>query len=224
MAEAAALPFTHDQFLDVFAAYNERLWPIVVLLWLVTFWTLITLGRGLPASEPVNLLMIVQWTWAALAYHAAFFSRINPAAWLFTGMFLVEAGLLLWHGIVRKRLRFRTQRSFHHAISWFFLSYGLAYPFLALAEGHNLPRSPTFGVPCPITILTIGLLLAADPPVPVSISLIPILWALIGGSAAFLLGVRTDLMLLVAGTVLIIYVVRARIRQSPIGGVRTDGC
>ncbi len=27
------LPFTHDQFLDVFAAYNGALWPVAALLW-----------------------------------------------------------------------------------------------------------------------------------------------------------------------------------------------
>ena len=26
------LPFTHDQFLDVFGAYNRALWPAVILI------------------------------------------------------------------------------------------------------------------------------------------------------------------------------------------------
>ena len=30
------LPFTPDEFFDVLAAYNERLWPFVLMLWLVT--------------------------------------------------------------------------------------------------------------------------------------------------------------------------------------------
>jgi len=30
------LPFTHDQFLDVFAAYNRTLWPAAALLWIAT--------------------------------------------------------------------------------------------------------------------------------------------------------------------------------------------
>jgi hypothetical protein len=80
--------------------------------------------------------------------------------------------------------------------------YALLYPALALAEGHAFPRTPTFGVPCPTTLLTIGWLLAADAPWPAAVALIPIGWALVGGSAALLFGVRTDLMLWVAGAVL----------------------
>jgi hypothetical protein len=38
--------------------------------------------------------LVLHWTWAALAY-AAFFSKINPAAWLFSVLFLTQAGLLL---------------------------------------------------------------------------------------------------------------------------------
>jgi hypothetical protein len=63
-------------------------------------------------------------------------------------------------------------------------------------------------VPCPTTILTIGFLLAGGAPVPVAVALIPILWAFVGGSAAFLLGMRADLMLLAAGIALAASVIR----------------
>jgi len=44
-----------------------------------------------------------------------------------------------------------------------------------------------------------------------SVIVIPILWSIIGGSAAFLLGVHADLMLLVAGMILLLYTVRPRL-------------
>ena len=53
-----------------------------------------------------------------------------------------------------------------------------------------------------------------DPPVPSILMPIPIVWAFIGGSAAFLLGVRADLMLLAGGFVLIASVInRANFRR-----------
>jgi len=31
------LPFTQQEFLDVFGAYNSTAWPVVIALWVVTF-------------------------------------------------------------------------------------------------------------------------------------------------------------------------------------------
>jgi hypothetical protein len=57
-------------------------------------------------------------------------------------------------------------------------------------------------VPCPTTLVTAGFLLAAVPAVPRRLAVIPVLWSIIGGSAALLLGVVPDLMLFVAGAAL----------------------
>ena len=78
----------------------------------------------------------------------------------------------------------------------------MLYPAIVRAEGHAFPRLPTFGVPCPTAILTIGFLLAAGRSLPRVVAVIPLVWAFIAGSSAFLLGVRADLMLLAAGTAL----------------------
>jgi Family of unknown function (DUF6064) len=199
------LPFTRDAFLDVFAAYNERLWPFALVLWLATAYSFVALARATRVrSRFFPGLLAVHWAWAAVAYHAAFFSKINPAAWVFSGVFLFEAGLLAWYGVAHRRLRFSPVSSFRHVLSLGLIAYALLYPAIVAAEGHEFPRLPTFGVPCPTTILTVGFLLAANRPLPRPITLVPIAWAFIGGSAAFLLGVRADLMLLVAGVVLIV--------------------
>jgi hypothetical protein len=71
-----------------------------------------------------------------------------------------------------------------------------------MALGHPYPATPTFGVPCPTAILTIGVLLTARGGVPVTLSIIPALWGLIGGSAALLLAVPADYVLLGAGLLL----------------------
>src|SRR6478735_636787 len=49
------------------------------------------------------------------------------------------------------------------------------------------PAVPTFGLPCPTTIFTIGVLLFAKAPVPRSAFIVPVLWALVGSTAAFTL-------------------------------------
>jgi hypothetical protein len=71
-----------------------------------------------------------------------------------------------------------------------------------MAFGHRYPAAPTFGVPCPTVILTIGLFLTARGKIPTLLAIVPVLWGFIGGSAAVLLAVPTDYVLLAAGLVL----------------------
>jgi hypothetical protein len=195
-----SLPFTRAQFFDVFAAYNTSLWPFALALWLLTVGAVVILVRGNRGAERFfSLLLAIHWAWAALAYHVAFFSRINPAAWLFAALFLAQAALFVWFGALRADLRCSPGPSVRYCVAWMFVGYSLLYPAIVWAEGNAYPRLPTFGVPCPTVILTIGFLLAADPPTPRVLSLIPVVWAFIAGSSAFLLGVHADVVLLAAG-------------------------
>jgi len=197
---AATLPFTRDAFLDVFATYNTLLWPAALGLWLATVAVVAAYAtRGRQISRVIAALLAIQWAWAAVAYHAILFAPINPAAWGFAALFLVQAILLAWTGAVRTALEFSPGRSVRGALSWTFIIYALVYPALAWADGDGYPRTPTFGVPCPTTILTVGFLLAGRPLMPASLIAIPIMWTVVGGSAAVLLGVRADLALPVAG-------------------------
>jgi hypothetical protein len=75
------------------------------------------------------------------------------------------------------------------------------YPLLSVALGHGFPTVPTFGLPCPTTIFTLGLLWWLRGGHVRILLVIPLLWSAVGGSAAFALGVPQDLGLLVAGVV-----------------------
>lgn len=195
----SSLPFTPEQFFEVFAAYNRALWPAVIGLWLYSLTGAVVLARSRRCDRFLVAMLGVQWGWAALAYHAAFFSRINPAAWLFAALFLAQSALFVWFGILRTDLRFTSRGSIRHAVAWMLIAYALAYPFIVQADARDLLYAPSFGLPCPTTLLTIGLLFAADPPWPRVLAAIPVTWAFIAGSAALLLGVKADLMLWVAG-------------------------
>jgi hypothetical protein len=107
------LPFTHAEFLDVFAAYNAALWPFAAVLWLLTAWALVAwTRRGQRMSRWVAALLAAHWAWSAIAYHWAFFRDINPAAGLFAVLFLAQAALFAWFGVVRQKLRVQFERSF----------------------------------------------------------------------------------------------------------------
>ncbi|HVH26112.1 MAG TPA: DUF6064 family protein [Vicinamibacterales bacterium] len=206
------LPFTRDQFLNVFADYNRSLWPFVIALWVAAVWAFVRASDGWREQRKwLSGLLAVQWAWSAVAYHAAFFAAINPAAVAFSALFTAEAALLVWHGVIRDDLRFGDAGTLRRYTSQALIVYALVYPVLSWLEGNRYPWLPTFGVPCPTTILTIGFLLAATPPVPHTLVVVPILWGIIGGSAAFLLDMHVDLMLLLASVGLTLHAFTTRI-------------
>jgi Family of unknown function (DUF6064) len=195
------LPFTSEEFFGVFARYNQAFWPIAVILWLACAAALVAAWRN-PArhSRTLTWMLAALWLWNAVAYHAWLFTRINPAAWVFAALFAFEA-LLLSRAAVRAPVQYFSTRG---AIEWIavgLVAYALAYPFLAVAV-HAYPATPTFGVPCPTAIVTIAALLTARGGPPVACSIVPAAWGFVGGSAALLLGVWPDYVLLGAGILL----------------------
>jgi hypothetical protein len=201
------LPFSRDQFLDVFATYNRLLWPAASILWLASLAGVVQLIRGRAHGVGLSALLAVHWAWSAVAYHAFLFVDINPAAWGFAGLFMAQAAALAWTGVIDRRLRFDWARTPRHVLAGVLLVFALAYPAVAIAAGHPWPRTPTFGVPCPTALVTAGLLLAAVRPVPRWLMIVPVLWSVVGGSAALLLGVVPDLMLFAAGGALVAFAV-----------------
>jgi hypothetical protein len=199
------LPFTREQFFDLFAAYNATLWPGVLALWIVSVLVAVLLfTRSRRASyRVVGTLLAVHWAWSALAYHVAFFTSINPAAWFFAALFLVEAVLFVWWGTMRGTLRFAAGSSAWAPVAWVLVAYSLFYPAINAAQHGTFVRIPAFGVPCPTTIFTAGLLMLATPRI-WALTIVPIVWSAIGGSAASLLGVRADYALPVAGVALVL--------------------
>lgn len=198
------LPFTLEQFLNVFAAYNELLWPAVLLLWIASLGALVLLARR-DARGPklVGLLLAIQWGWSGAVYHLAFFRDINPAALLFGALFLAQAGLFAWWTLRSPAAALQWRPTFLVRAGFALMAYALAYPALGLAFGLSYPRMPTFGVPCPTTLFTIGALLVARTAAPRWLGLIPLAWTVIGGSAAFLLEVHADLALPLSGALLL---------------------
>jgi hypothetical protein len=138
-------------------------------------------------------------------YHLIFFRKINPAGTAFGIAFLVQAILLVSWALQARGLSFRPR---HTPRAWAgagLLVFALViYPKLTVTFGHFYPAQPTFGLPCPTTIATLGLLLWASPAPPWQVWVIPLLWAGIGSSAAIFLGMREDWGLMIAGAFVLI--------------------
>ena len=199
------LPFTREQFLEVFAAYNQAVWPAWVAAYLIGVAIAFALWQPSPArSRWVAAGLALMWGWTGVAYHGVFFAAINPAAFAFGALFALQ-GLLFAHaGILRSDLAWSHAHGWRAALGWVLIAYAATiYPLVGVLAGHGYPALPMFGItPCPVTLFTLGALLLARP-VPRRLLVIPFLWTLVGGSAAFLLGIAQDWPLLVSGLVVV---------------------
>lgn len=196
------LPFSHAEFFEVFSAYNLALWPLAAALWLLSLAAFVQVLRGRQNDRAVTALLAVHWGWAGLAYHWAYFASINPAALAFAIGFLAQAlffAMSSWRG----SLRYSRARAPRQWVGVVMVVYSLSYPALAALTIGSYPAIPTFGVPCPTTLFTIGLLLMA-PRIRMSLLVIPWLWAVIGGSAAVLFGVIPDFALIGAAALILV--------------------
>ena len=212
------LPFTVDDFFDVFSAYNEAIWPAQILAYALAalvLWMMITRHRR--AGRMTAVVLAIFWLWNGIAYHLAFFAPINPAANLFAPLFLVQALLFIGVAALGSGLPVSLTLSWRGAAGAACIAYALLfYNLIGVAAGHGWPGAPMFGVaPCPTTIFTIGLLLLAAARLPIWLLAIPVLWAAIGTTAAVLLNVPEDLGLAAAAVALVLSSSASSRRESP---------
>ncbi len=190
------------------ALVTDGLTSLAVLLAVVWTWL------GFPILDPViSTILALFWLWMGVVYHLIFFTAINPLAYAFGGLFILQGLLLLVSGTFRRKLSFGPTPDVYGWVGGFFILYGLLiYPLLGYFMGHVYPHSPTFGLPCPTTIFTFGLLLWTDKRVPKYLLIIPVIWSFIGFGAALQWNVLEDIMLLITGlaaTAMLVYRDRA---------------
>ncbi len=198
------LPFDSIEFFDVFGAYNTAVWPLQIVLYLLTLFALLLFfKRHKYARQVAFYLLSVLWLFNGIGYHLLHFSVINKAAFVFGAMFVVQAFLFAWYAWKSPRTA-PDINPVRWTASAILILYALFfYSLIGYFAGHQYPRAPVFGVaPCPTVIFTFGILLAAER-LRWYLYLIPLLWAIIGTSAAFVLGVREDFGLAAAAIVFI---------------------
>ena len=210
------MPFTREQFFQVFADYNAAIWPLqwgFVLLALAA--VILALGSTPNRSRAIGGILSLLWIWMGAVYHLAFFASVNPAARVFGALFILAGASFAWAAARRGRLVFEPHRDAAGIAGGILIAYALVgYPLAGLVAGHQYPAAPTFGAPCPTTIFTLGLLLWARGHVPWALVVIPLAWTLVGTSAAVALGVAEDFGLAVAGIAVVAFALARKRRGA----------
>lgn len=208
------LPFTEDQFFALFGRYNEAIWPLQLAAY--------ALGAAAVGAIPLSrrfgsrlalFALALLWVWTGASYHWVFFSTINPVARAFAVLFVAQA-LIFALAAMRSRIQLASAGGAAFVAGSFIAYAAIVYPLLNALLGHAYPSGPTFGVtPCPLVIFTLGVLLMSQRRVSWVVFAIPVVWAVIGGSAALLLNVLPDLALPAAALVAV--ALNARKPASP---------
>lgn len=195
------IPFTTEQFLNVFSSYNRAVFPAQIFHTLLAFVAVfLALKPYTFSGRAIAGILTFFWLWMGVAYHLAFFTEINGLAYLFGGLFIIQATIFLFFGVIRYDLSFRAGRNIGSNFGAILIAYALfIYPIINYFSGYHYPAVPTFGVPCPTTIFTFGMLLWTDRKVSILFLMIPLVWSLISISAVFSLGIHADLGLVFAG-------------------------
>lgn len=195
------LPFSRSEFMDVFSQYNLAVWPMQVVAYALGLAMVAGLWRSSRASDSfITVGLAAMWLWTGVAYQWMHFASINRAAIGFGALFVAQ-GILLLVAAGRGQLRFGVHPGRSAWLGWTLMVYAAAlYPLLGWLAGDAYPAMPMFGIaPCPLVIFTFGMLLLSTSRVRGWLLAIPAAWSLVGGSAAFLLDVPQDWLLLFSG-------------------------
>jgi hypothetical protein len=194
------LPFTSEQFLEVFYKYNTSIYPLQFFFLLLAALAILIIYKGNKMQQKVILIILgTFWFWMGTVYHIRYFSVINKVAYAFGAMFILQSIFLLYYGSMKEQI-FTFQKNLQSITSALMLIYALiVYPLIGHFAGHGYPYSPTFGLPCPTTIFTLAIFLLAQPRIPFYLAVIPLIWSVIGFSAAISLEIFEDTGLIVSG-------------------------
>lgn len=236
------LPFTAQQFINVFESYNAAIGILPALAYVLGAGAVFfTFRKAAWSSRAIALTLASFWAFTGIAYHLMSFSAINPAARIFGFAFVIEALLLAWVGL-RSKLVFAYRGDLRSNVGLTIVAWSMVgYPLVGALLGHGYPSGPVFALtPCPLLLFTFGMFLLSDR-VPRYLIQVPVMWALVGTTAAFSLGIREDLTLALSAAIFIALTVRSALarraarRQSPASatcvqrparpalGRRTDG-
>jgi hypothetical protein len=141
------MPFNTQQFLDVFARYNETVFPAQILFLIAALVAIRLAGNGdIASSKTVAVILSFLWLWMGVIYHWVFFSDSNSLALVFGGFFVLQSVILFYAGCVQRHLLFHQRSGARSLIGTLFIFYALLiYPIIGMSGGHSYPYSPTLG-------------------------------------------------------------------------------
>jgi hypothetical protein len=207
---------TLDQLLQAFATYNQSIWPAQAIAYGLTLLALLPLLRpSRTATRLTAAILAVFWAWIGLMFWWPVRDAFPPAPFL-AAVFVLQ-GIFFLAEVANPHLFFRLSGDTRSIIGILLFIYTLIYPLVGMLFGHAYPRMALSALfPCPLVVLTFGLLLTSQKRIPKHLLVIPFIWGLSGFYWVFF-GMREDAGLVVAG-LLGTWLIWRQPREAPLAG------
>jgi len=202
------LLFSPRTYWRLFELANAELWPLQILIFGVGALMLIRVVRPTPWSDRViSGMMASAWTITGFRFVGNLYAQINWAAAYTVPIFATEAALLLWFGVIRRKLQFHLVRNLPSALGLGLFTYALLlHPLVAPLAGRPFAAAEIIGIaPDPTAIATLGLLAMSRPGKAIWLMfLAPGLWCLVSAMTLFTMGAWEGWTLLMSVTLTLV--------------------
>lgn len=179
------LLFSPRAYYRLIQRYNEEIWPAQLLMLGLGLTILFLLARPSPRQgHMISTLLAILWAWVAGAFFWNRYATINWAAAYVAPLFVLEAALLAWIGVLRRGTTFRSNRdpTARLGLGLFVCSF-VFYPAIPPLTGRPWQQAEIFGiVPDPTVLATLGLLLLVEGRPRWELLAVPVLWCAISGA------------------------------------------
>jgi hypothetical protein len=169
--------------------YNRELWPAHLAAALAGVALLGLASAARPSARRAAILVLAAaWVWVGWAFHWQRYATINWAAPAFAMAFWVQAVLLVWPGAAQGANAGGLPAAGVRSAGWALAAAGLLYPLATLAAGRPWAQAESFGfMPDPTALVTLGVLWASGVRHAAWLSIVPLLWLVVGWTTLWLL-------------------------------------
>lgn len=196
--------FSSHTYYRLIELYNVSVWPLqlaAILLGIIIL--VLTWRRPHWHGKAVSLILALGFLLVAMAFHWQRFANIHWVAIYFALAFAIQAGLLLWAGVVKNKLVIKTDYSETQFIGFGILGFALfIQPFVMMLAGHHWKQAELFALmPDPTVTATIGILLLTDIRKHWWLLIIPLLWCLVSAATLWALNSVNAFVVLTIGLI-----------------------
>jgi hypothetical protein len=175
------MPFTYASVVGVFGRYNDSIWPMQLVAYLLVFAALSVAARKTKYTDRIiAAILAFFWLWIGIRFWLPSGAGFPP--FYAVGALFILQGILFLIGVAKPSVSYRFGANiFSHTGIALMLYAMVGFPVGALLMGRVYPQMGIVGIfPCPTVLLTCGFLLCSDRRIPKYMLAIPLFWGIVG--------------------------------------------